>query len=178
MPRKHKARPEWYGTRVERSGCGGADDAEAAPDVVGRRGEPGLQPGLGQSNPPSGAARSCACLYRRPSRSGNARGGPLRYAPRDDRGLPGLPRCLSAQCTVYLLAAAPGKGAVAIHVARVRRQHNIQQGSIVDVGDSSTGGSLSTSVSTNDTIFVEVKGQNSAPGVFTTGQYNLKVTLA
>jgi hypothetical protein len=51
-------------------------------------------------------------------------------------------------------------------------------GSIVDVGDSSTGGSLSTSVSTNDTIFVEVKGQNSAPGVFTTGEYNLKVTLA
>jgi hypothetical protein len=51
-------------------------------------------------------------------------------------------------------------------------------GSLVDVGDSSTGGSLSTAVAGNDTIFVEVKGQNSAPGVFATGQYNLKVTLA
>jgi hypothetical protein len=51
-------------------------------------------------------------------------------------------------------------------------------GSLVDVGDSSTGGSLSVAVAGNDTIFVEVKGQNSAPGVFTTGQYNLKVTLA
>jgi hypothetical protein len=36
---------------------------------------------------------------------------------------------------------------------------------------------LTTSVSTNDTIYVEVKGINTAPGIYTTGTYNLQVSL-
>jgi hypothetical protein len=54
-------------------------------------------------------------------------------------------------------------------------------GSLVDEGDATgqnTVQTLSTSVSANDTIYVEVKGINTAPGVFTTGTYNLQVSLA
>jgi hypothetical protein len=53
-------------------------------------------------------------------------------------------------------------------------------GSLTDLGDA-TGSSdlqtLSTSVSTGDVMYVEVKGENTSPGVFTTGAYHLDVSV-
>jgi hypothetical protein len=100
-----------------------------------------VQPGLGQSNPPHPAQPVAAlggtedlfdpaahvadlCVMRLETIEGCL-------------AAPGA--CLhSARYTAtgndQPLTAATGKSAVAIHVTRVRRQRNIQQGSIVDVG--------------------------------------------
>jgi hypothetical protein len=47
-----------------------------------------------------------------------------------------------------------------------------------DATDSSSVKTLTTSVSANDVMYVEVKGQNTSPGVFTTGSYHLDVSIA
>jgi hypothetical protein len=52
-------------------------------------------------------------------------------------------------------------------------------GSLNDLGDSTNGNAiktLTTSVSSGDVMYVEVKGENTSPGVFTTGAYHLDVS--
>ena len=42
---------------------------------------------------------------------------------------------------------------------------------------STTSGTLSTALSQGQAVYIEVKGENTAPGVKSTGTYNLDVAL-